>query len=171
MVDISNALQIPGFMPEKELKQLALWASEYETILEVGSYMGRSTRAIADNTKGTILAVDDFQGLRELDTNPQGWEILNAFHTYMEDHLISGKVEILNTDHANLVGNKAQMWFIDGSHDYESVQRDIHIGQVAHPHLLCGHDFDADHEDVMRAVDNLVRGYRIIPGTSLWYIC
>ena len=57
-MNITRALQIPGMMSEEELTYLAELASDREWIVEIGSWMGRSARAMADNTKGTVYCVD-----------------------------------------------------------------------------------------------------------------
>ena len=166
-VNITVALGIRGFMSAPELEQLATWALRYYDILEIGSYMGRSTRALADNTGGTVMAIDDFNGLRENTDNPPQEDIRGSFLRNLRDHILSGKVTPIEANHSTRLPIRCDMCFIDGSHDYESVRRDI--GNWSHAKLLCGHDFDSIHPDVMRAVDELVPGYRVIPGTSLWW--
>src|SRR5947199_8512111 len=65
MTDISKALSIQGWMSEPELNWLAETAQTAKVIVEVGSHVGRSTRALADNTQGTLIAVDDWYGPRD----------------------------------------------------------------------------------------------------------
>ena len=60
-MNIERALQIPGMMSEEELVYLAELASDRECIVEIGSWMGRSARAMADNTKGKMYCVDTWQ--------------------------------------------------------------------------------------------------------------
>ena len=50
MVDISHAINIPGWMSVEELTYLAEAASKSNIIVEVGSWKGRSTIALAANT-------------------------------------------------------------------------------------------------------------------------
>lgn len=169
-MNLLRALTIPGFMTEPELWQLAKWASASTKIVEIGSFMGRSTRALADNTSGTVIAVDDFVGLRERNDNPSQNEIRDAFSINLADHLATGKVVMNEADHAHSARVSCDMCFIDGSHDYDSVARDISAWSKATTRLLCGHDFDVAHADVMRAVDELLPGYRVVPNTTLWYV-
>lgn len=48
-IDIFRALSIPGWMSEEELLWLASTASSSHNAVEIGSYCGRSSRAIGDH--------------------------------------------------------------------------------------------------------------------------
>lgn len=157
-------------MEPRELEQLAFWASRHVCIVEIGSFMGRSTRAMADATSGVVVAYDDFQGLRERDDNPHPEEIRAAFHRNLADHLAAGKVVLKEMDHARPRVMTADMVFIDGSHDYRSVARDIRLWYPVTTHLLCGHDFDDAHPEVQRAVRDLFVEFHVVKGTSLWWV-
>jgi hypothetical protein len=64
------------------------------------------------------------------------------------------------------------MIFIDGDHVYEAVKRDIVNAKamLKAGGMLCGHDFDeAAHAGVVQAVKELVPGYAVAPGTTIWY--
>ena len=54
--------RITGFMSEPELTQLYKWACECESIVEIGSWRGRSTHALLSGCKGKVYAVDHFGG-------------------------------------------------------------------------------------------------------------
>jgi len=59
MTNIQKALAIQGWMSEPELTWLAEQAQQSQVIVEVGSHVGRSIRALADNTQETLIAVGD----------------------------------------------------------------------------------------------------------------
>jgi len=168
MVNLSHALTIPDhrWPTEPELRWLAERASEHKTVVEVGCYCGRSTVAMAENTKGNVFVVDDFYGPRDIDMPDEDRaQILNDFLANTA-HLRN--VGIFVRDHAQPPAIEADMIFIDGAHDYESVFRDIHYwrSQLRDGGLLCGHD--ANWTDVQQAVNKEFGEVRIIEGTNIW---
>src|ERR1035437_2737271 len=65
-LELSKAKSIDGWMTEPELIWLAERAGEHRVICEIGSYLGRSTRAMLDHTEGTVYAFDDWRGPRDV---------------------------------------------------------------------------------------------------------
>src|SRR5579864_9220071 len=51
-----------GYMSEDEISWLAEQASSHSRIVEIGSWTGRSTLALAQNTQGTVWAIDNWLG-------------------------------------------------------------------------------------------------------------
>ena len=66
-ITIERALQTEGWMEEDELKWLAEQAQLHTNIVELGSYLGRSTIALAENTDGSVIAIEDWYGPRVMD--------------------------------------------------------------------------------------------------------
>jgi hypothetical protein len=124
---IDRALQINGWMEPVELGWLAEQAQLHSRIVEIGSFMGRSTRALADNTAGWVVAFDSWRGPRDVFVysespfelgerqvkagepvsiydlvGPAGGEKLFAtFKENLADLLAAGKVRILQGDHSD----------------------------------------------------------------------
>lgn len=185
MADISKALTISGWMEEAELQWLAEQASSRSSILEIGCYMGRSTRAFADNTDGKVLVIDDFLGPRDsgswnpLTGHPYTEEerqgIFSKFEENLSDHLDSGKVQVLKMDFSKVEeyfserNIKPDLVFIDGDHSYEAVSRDIKYWKkrIVSGGLLCGHD--SPYPPVSKAINELVPGVQLVQGTYIWY--
>ena len=176
MVDISSALATPGWMRPEELTWLAERAQVREVIVEMGSHLGRSTRALADNIvpTGLVFAVDDWRGQSEFIGNIPDVVMFGLFCENVLDLINAGIVQIVKVDHAKLleeisVSQSPDMVFIDGDHAYESVSRDIKnwLSLMAKGSLLCGHDYDWD--TVRQAVDELVPKRQLVDGTSLWW--
>ena len=84
-MNIEHALTIDGWMAEVELLYLSLAASKRMAIAEIGSWMGRSTSALAANCPGTVWAIDTWAGTAneaihsELIGNLNGGSLLDRF--------------------------------------------------------------------------------------------
>jgi predicted O-methyltransferase YrrM len=175
-LDITRALAIDGWMTPAELEWLAEQASKYSPIVELGSHYGRSTRALADNTIGTVFAIDNWQGPQEVEmTADARANIWPAFCENVRDHIDSGRVVPIFADHSAplvvefLATFHPEMIFIDGAHDCDSVSRDLRnaLKRIAPGGLLCGHDLDR--KGVREAVHANLPDAQKVEGTSIWY--
>lgn len=170
MVNITRALATDGFMDSLELMWLAEEASHRQRIVEVGSYLGRSTRAMADNTQGVVYAIDDWIGPRDWYLEKEERRaLLQLFFNNVSDLLGEGKVKAIQTDHDSCPSDLyPDMVFIDGDHGYGSVVRDITFwrNQLPNGGLLCGHDaYDAQ---VTKALMDTIGNVEVIDNTSIW---
>lgn len=155
--DLDKAMSLDGYMPIAELHWLARAAQKHNKILEIGSWHGKSTRALADNTSGKVFAVDHWQGSSNEPENhfSAAWE--EGDHAFMEffsgnkDLITSGKILPLRMRSFNAcktlqqLNEKFDMIFIDGEHTYDGVKKDV-IGclpLLANGGLICGHDYGA----------------------------
>jgi hypothetical protein len=148
-VDISKALSVPGWMSERELLWLASHAMECTTIVEFGSFYGRSMRAMADNCPdGRLWAVDPWSGFYATNEGDN----LNTVNTYvypdfckfLSDHIQSGRVvPHRGFSYSFKLPYQVDMVFIDGDHRYDIVHKDIDkaIELVKPGGLICGHDY------------------------------
>src|ERR1017187_2547387 len=131
-MQLTRARTIFGWMLDNELQWLAEQASTHRNILEVGSFMGRSTRALAENTLGTVTAVDTWAGSDEeqhrklLEGHGPNW-LYDEFRANMAGLTNVAMVRQPSlTAAANLYAGNAQfdMIFIDASHDRDNVRAD-----------------------------------------------
>lgn len=177
-MNIENALKIEGAMDEPELIWLAEQASKHRKIVEVGCWQGRSTRVLADNTPGSVWAVDHWLGSEEhremMKSKSPDW-LYSTFYMNLIDHIGVYKVFPKRMSSVDMAAKFRRaldrpvfdMVFIDASHDFESVKADIESWRplVVLGGLLCGHD--AGFPPVARAVQTFVRGAK--QAGVIWY--
>ena len=177
---VEAAQKVEGWMSPSELTWLADTASRMKRIIEVGSWMGRSTTAMALTTPGIILCVDSWQ--RGADPGkPQERSADDVYRTFLKNlgpHIVSGKVIALRMTSANaaralkdLLGNqRADMIFIDGDHNAKAVSEDIanYLPLLDPKGLLCGHDFQ--HPPLRDAVTRRFPGVTAAPRTTIWTV-
>lgn len=145
-MSISSSLSIPGWMDVPDLEWLADRASRCKSIVEVGSWMGRSTRALASNTLGVVYAVDTFEGSQEHQTfladKSKDWlyEVFLKNTSDLENLRVLRMTSLMASEY--LKDQLFNMVFIDAAHEYESISVDIKVWKVrVRPGgILCGHD-------------------------------
>jgi len=160
-------------MSPEELAWLAEQARTHTQIAEIGSWRGRSTAALADNTPGTVFAIDTWEGSKETDFDP-GFQAGGAEWLWQE--FLRNRAD--NVRWARMASVEAARWFagqgetfdmifIDGAHDYESVKEDIAAWRplLAPGGLFCGHDYWPDGE-VTRAVNDTISAHAA--AGSIW---
>lgn len=184
---VDEAKKIDGWMSDVELEWLAKEASLRRIIVEVGSWKGRSTKALAMATPGVIYAIDHWLGSENerVDGHKEAVmigqkEMINTFKKNLEPEFSIGKVVPLVCDSSNgpklmqAVGIRSiGMVFIDGNHTYESVKKDISSWKELVPSggLICGHDYHESWPGVIKAVNEAFGGrHSIAKNTTIWFI-
>jgi len=170
----------PGWMTMEELAWLSDQASKHKRIVEVGSYLGRSTVVLGRSTPGEVWAFDDFKGVRDtVFTNNNNVPILSdTFPEFKKNVSNLPNVKWIKADHSDYAAvpiewlrgapdKKPDMVFIDGSHEYQDVKRDIIAWKerLAPGGLLCGHD--SDWPGVRQAINELLPGWQPAAGV-IW---
>ena len=167
---IEEAMKIDGWLTAREAGVLFdLAESSAGPIVEIGSFRGRSTVALAlgsmAGTGETVNAIDSFVGAKPDDrpTN-KGVPVLSSTcsESILRENLVSagvnGTVRILPMTSAQavkMIPEKIGVLFIDGGHDYPSVNEDMNLYL---PRLMTGgrlmvHDVLETDMGVVRAVD------------------
>jgi len=154
---------VPGWLTEIEGRELGRLA-EGKTVLEIGSYCGRSTVCLAQ-TAEHVFAVDPFDGR----ATPTPGETLAAFNRNVARYGVADRVTVRKGTAAEVVPTLPAVFdlvFIDGDHSYESVRADIDAAKtVLRPGgLLAFHDYRRTPGEcdgrwdpgVTRAVDELI---------------
>jgi predicted O-methyltransferase YrrM len=170
VVDIANALKIQGWMTEDELGWLAEQAGARASIAEIGSYRGRSTRALAEHTTGQLIAIDTWEGSSDF-TPEQKSGLLDDFKKNMAGLDNVTPLKMTSSEAAGALSNQQfDMIFIDAEHDYDNVKADIQawLPRLKPGGLLCGHDYIDCYPGVLKAVGELVPGFGLA-GYSIWY--
>jgi hypothetical protein len=150
-----SALEIPGWMTDEELHWLAETAKEMESIVEIGSWKGRSTQVLLEGCPGTVWAVDHFKGSK----NERGFyhrETRNKdiYKIFMQNVGHYENLEVLKMDSIEaskqFEEKSVDMVFIDGEHTHDAVMADIKAWLPKAKIMICGHDYDF--EGVRKAV-------------------
>jgi len=145
---IERALDISGWMNPRELTWLAQTAVKSKVAIEIGSYFGRSARAIGDNIQDRLYCVDPWS-LDYFDNDSQplltvGNLAYEGFCRNLADLIDRGKVVPVRTTFKEFNSRvKPDFIFIDGDHRREAVEHDIEksLKMLSDGGILAGHDY------------------------------
>ena len=135
---------IDGWMSPGELNWLHQTAKTMGSIVEVGSWKGRSTAALLSGCSGPVTAIDTWKGTRG-DAGHEEAETKDIYAEFTKNvgHFPNLRsLQMTSLEAAALFPNKSvDMVFIDGDHSYEAVKADIEAWMPKARKLLCGHDW------------------------------
>jgi methyltransferase family protein len=139
-------LSIPGWMSQHELHWLHDMARRMHTIVEIGSYQGRSAYALLRGLLphgGHLHCVDPWQGLWL--GQPNNYPV---FMRHMTDRFTAEELThlqaypISSAEAVSLFSNLlVDAVFIDGDHLEPGFRQDIQLWLPKTRKLICGHDF------------------------------
>jgi predicted O-methyltransferase YrrM len=154
---------VDGWLTEAEGRALAEVAAG-KTVLEIGSYCGRSTICMAQTARA-VYAVDTFDGR----ATPDVRDTFDEFSLNLDRYGVSGRVMVAVGKSADVVptlGERMTMAFIDGAHDEASVLADAALAAsvLTQNSLICFHDYQRiGNESVTAVVDHLrARGAELV---------
>jgi len=138
--------EIGGWMTVPELNWLFETAKRMESIVEVGSWKGRSTHALLSGCKGKVTAVDTWLGspneVRSPTVEVPDHDVYDEFIVNVGEFPNLEVKRMTSLEAAALFPDKSvDMVFIDGNHGYESVKADIEAWLPKAKRILCGHDW------------------------------
>src|ERR1041385_7317153 len=127
--DLARNLTIPGWMTEAELRWLHRTASRMSSVVEIGSWKGRSTFALLSGCPGVVWAIDHWrgsegEGLGEASVEQAAGEDVLAQFEANVGHFPNLSYLRTSSETAakdDLRGEMFDMVFIDGSHRYLDV--------------------------------------------------
>lgn len=143
-----------------ELQFLHDNARRFDSIVEIGSCLGRSTYALASSGCKIVTAVDDF----EMSPGCK-FKFLKNLAEFNNVRLLQMK-----SYNASELIEEADMIFIDGNHEYSEVIQDLKLWAPKIRKFICGHDYrpGMDWTDVDIAVDYFF-GRKPELYQSIWY--
>lgn len=149
---------VDGWLTATEGAALARLATD-KSVLEIGSYCGRSTIAMAQTAK-LLHAVDPFDARA---TSTPRHDTLVVFLENITRYGVLQKVVTHQGTAAMMVPHLAERFdlaFIDGAHDQDSVLRDARLAtaKLNEGGLLAFHDYGPTDPGVVLAVEELVAG-------------
>lgn len=173
-LQLGKALDIQGWMSELELQFLAEKAYESEVIFEIGSFRGRSARAMADNSNAKIYCIDPWN----IDCwNESGIAFTTDEATYtcfygnLYGYIKNGRVIPCRFTWMDYQPTeKADFIFIDGNHKYADVRQDIDkaLEWIKPGGTIAGHDFEPSWVGVVKAVEETFPKFDLID--TIWSV-
>ena len=143
-----------GGLTAEETAALVRWTRESgaSSFVEIGTLFGLTSVAVSRGTNATVTAVDNFCW------NPFG--LTGEQHEAFARRIVAGSgAELVRADaHAFLnalqehVDPHNAIVFLDGSHAYEDVRREIETCRARGVRIIAGHDFGNNRFGVTRAV-------------------
>jgi hypothetical protein len=164
--------EIVGFIWDGELDWLYEKATQMDSVIEIGSWIGRSTHALLSGCKGTVYAVDHFNGsdsvFLKLSSVAEKVDIQALFLKNV-GHFPNLQLKKMDSIEASKLfePKSIDMVFIDGDHNYDQVKADIEAWKPVCKKLLCGHDLWEG--GVFEALQNLRIPYFALRNASIWY--
>lgn len=146
--------------------------SKNKTMIEIGSYIGESTKVFADNFK-KVICIDPF--IDDYDPNDEACKmakfdaVYNKFVENMKPY--NNVVHIKKTsDDAISDIEKVDFIYIDGMHTYDQVKKDIlnYINVLNIGGHIAGHDYNTFWSNVLNAVNDTIGNPDMVFNDSSW---
>jgi predicted O-methyltransferase YrrM len=174
MLDYTN--NIPGWIHQEEMEWLYETAKSMESIVEIGSWKGKSTHALLSGipSTGAVYAIDHWNGqLGDPDVDKNYYpevdekDVFDQFLRNTRDfnNLIPMKMTSMEALKMFKPG-QVDMLFIDGSHTYEGFKKDFYGWREIPRKLLCGHD--VQWEGIKKVLEESGLKYQICK--TIWYV-
>lgn len=166
---LTKAEALKGWMLPEELAWLYEAAQEMDSIVEIGSYKGRSTYALLSGCRGPVYAVDFFmcgKMFPYLDDDPDCYPefMANVGHFSNLTVVRGTSAEAAVSD---LIPPEIDMVFLDGCHELSAVLEDLNLWGPRTRKLVSGHDLDPGTPGVQWALEEFcqMQGVEKGPGT------
>jgi predicted O-methyltransferase YrrM len=161
-----------GWFPDVNADVLTMLIGRYEirSVIEIGSFVGKSAVWFARQGLD-VVTIDRFDAAVTCDyllTDEQKQAASDQYHTFLRNTLRHRNIRHVVGDSADVAGLPivADMVYIDGSHDYPDVKRDIDLWTPHAIKVVCGDDNTRVWPGVQRAVAEVHGANR---DTRLWW--
>ncbi len=170
---IAKASAIKGMMEPEELAWLYQAARRMESIVELGSYKGKSTYVLCAGCPGQVYSIDchwcgqcgPFQDSEQY-TYPEFMANVGHF-----SNLTAIEGPFAEVAASERVPAEVDMVFIDGDHAYTSVLDDLKTWVPRTRKLVCGHDWATGTPGIEQALKEFCGMQGVFHGPGLiWYM-
>jgi len=146
---------------DDEAKWLYDTASAMETVVEIGSYKGRSTAMLCTTCRGNVIVVEPFIPSRAY---PEFCINMAPFSNYTL--MPTTSVLAAETIHDKSI----DMVFIDGSLEYRYIIQDLKAWFPKANRLICGRGYGDPDSGMSKAVDEFFAGKAELPVNTIWSV-
>jgi hypothetical protein len=169
---VQKARVIDGFMTDQELEWLLNTAGRMGSVVELGSWKGRSATVLLEGCKGMVTCVDNWTG-HDPSSNGILSEIVekeDVFQTFQRNVGQYPNLRVARGNSSEMAAcvEDADMVFIDAEHTYEGCKANIEAWRDKAKRVIAGHDFSENWPGVMRAVKEAFGVVKTV-GT-IWYV-
>lgn len=154
--------QVFGWLPDENktiLKKLII-ENNIKSVIEVGCFVGKSTIFFCECGVDMVYAIDNFKGtdepyLRNIHLRKLVDGMLASFMENIRNAGVLHKVQVIQGDSHKVYKSvpDADMVYIDASHKYEDVKKDIELYFPKAKLVICGDDYTDSWDGVRQAVN------------------
>jgi hypothetical protein len=166
------------FSNDKQLKQVL--NNRMKLIIELGSWLGSSTRFILDQSpKATVIAIDHWKGSSEHQKKPHYQNKLeHLYETFLVNcwHYKHRLIPMKTTTQEGLreiadAGLMPDLIYIDAAHDFDSVLADISLSYKLFPNAILTGD-DWSWTSVRQAVEYFAQhnNMNVVASRNFWQL-
>lgn len=168
---------IQGWFNYEDLFDMMIDRFDEAVFVEIGAWKGKSAAYMGERIKDTgknikYYVIDHFKGNRDSDLHKNDEDIINKtlYKTFLKniDPLIDyiNVIKCSSNQGCIMFNNRSiDFLFIDGTHTYRAVKKDIKLWLPKVKKIIAGHDYYLT--GVNRAVNELIPNHKVI-GDS-WY--
>lgn len=168
--DFHYANDIRGWMNVREQNWLYQHAKKFKSIIEIGSWKGKSTHALCCGcAEGHVTAIDHFVGTDDPIQEKYRAELyrgafkeveegVDIYEIFKKNMACFNNLDVIKMGSQDAIkkypGLGADMIFIDGGHNYDEVMADLKAYEPRAKKIICGHDYSARFPQVVGAVND-----------------